>query len=505
MATATGTSAALNRRATVLLVVLVVVAISAMIGASSLSLSDAQAGSASRSLRAAQARAAAWSGVQAVMAQLHGKRDSLLRGEVPRIATGGSIGRASAAEGRGRLVYRVVGGGRLVSESARLDVNTATADILAKVPGLNESTARAIVAARGDGPFTSLLDLLRVPGITAEMVLGRGATAAAESQPSSAEVRNADGEGEGLSAWLTVFSFDPNVQAGAGTPGGREWTGQPRLLPTKDSEAFERAVRRRLPAEAAEALLARVAAGSRIGSSAELLNVLGTLPPAHTAGLLDAITFTDDTYLIGRVDLNLAPTEVLACLPGLDLARAESIVARRARLDDASRSTPYWPVLEGVLTPDEFRGLADWVTCRSLQWRVWVEAGWLPTPGAGGDASDPDGIEPLDDRVALEAVVDIAGARPRIAYLRDVTRLDVARRLRSTLAGKVAPPGDTAPTESKPGDPLQTPEVSLTPAGPADYRPSRPTRADQVGAPEPGGGGESQRGQGRGRVGRWRA
>lgn len=488
-----------------LLVVLVVVAISAMIGASSLSLSDAQAGSASRALRAAQARAAAWSGVQAVMAQLAAQRDSLLRGEVPRVATGANIGRASAAEGGRRLVYRVVGEGRLVSESARLDVNTATADILAKVPGLNESTARAIVAARGDGPLTSLLDLLRVPGITAEMLMGRGAAVAAGSRPSSAEVPNGDGEGEGLSAWLTVYSFDPNVQAGAGTPGGREWTGQPRIRPVRNSEAFERAVRLRLPAAAADVLLARTQAGSPIGSSAELLSALGTLTPAHTAAILDAITFTDDPYLIGRVDLNLAPAEVLACLPGLDQARAETIVARRARLDDASRSTPYWPVLEGILTPEEFRGLADRVTCRSLQWRVRVEAGWLPAPGAGGDVADPDGVEPLGDRVALEAVVDVAGARPRIAYLRDVTRLDVARRLRSTLVGKIAPPDDAAHTEPEPDDPLQIPEVPQTPGGPADYRPPRPARADQLGTPRPAGPDKGQQKRGAGRDGRWRA
>jgi competence protein ComEA len=57
------------------------------------------------------------------------------------------------------------GSKKIQSGEAPINVNTATADELQRLPGIGPVTAQAIVAARGRAPFQSLHDLDRVKGI----------------------------------------------------------------------------------------------------------------------------------------------------------------------------------------------------------------------------------------------------------------------------------------------------------------------------------------------------
>jgi competence ComEA-like helix-hairpin-helix protein len=55
--------------------------------------------------------------------------------------------------------------------AAKIDLNKATAEQLAKFPGLNSSLARGIVEYRDkSGPFKTPEDLLKVKGITKEIL-----------------------------------------------------------------------------------------------------------------------------------------------------------------------------------------------------------------------------------------------------------------------------------------------------------------------------------------------
>src|SRR5678815_4989761 len=73
-----------------------------------------------------------------------------------------------------------------------------------------------------------------------------------------------------------------------------------------------------------------------------------TWPP-----VFDALTVSQDPYLLGRIDLNRAPAEVLSCVPGISKDAAARIEQTRDKLDAEARDSIAWPVVQGILKPEE--------------------------------------------------------------------------------------------------------------------------------------------------------
>jgi DNA uptake protein ComE-like DNA-binding protein len=428
-----------SRPALILIAVLVVVSLAALTGASATYMAQAEVQSASGSLRRVQSRALAWSGVQAVMAELAEQREAILRGEPAQLTQEWEL--FADSSGR-RAVVRIVpgiSGEPLASEQSRLDLNLATAEMLIAA-GFDEQIAAAIVAARDRQPLESVAELLGIEGITPEILFGEGWEDPASSDESGLRAdRAATGElfGAGpapsLADMLTVFSFDPNVQAGLG-PGGDAHRGRLRInINTPWSDRLGRAVEERFGKPAADAAGAIMRGGTKI----ETLGALIQLASLNNADsrilpiLLDTFTVVNAEYLRGVVDMNTAPAEVLACIPGISSDAAAQIVEARSQISLDSRQSILWPLTEGILGSSEMGRAADYLTTRSCQWRVVVEGGFIP---AGDRSSWEDlGTDALQDRIVLEAVIDIASERPRVAYLRDVTLRAVANRLAADI------------------------------------------------------------------------
>lgn len=433
------------RRAVALMSVLIVLTLAALAGTGAMLAADGSVATARGTLHRAQGRALAWSGVQAVMQEIAGQRDDLLLGATPRLTTEWTV--YDSVDGRGVVRLLPVDGGEVAaSECAKVDVNTADEASLAKLPGVGAELAAGIVAARKDRVLSSPESLLRVKGVTAEMLFG-GAAVAAEPEGSAA-----DGETAPLLDLVTVFAFDPNVQCGVGD-GGEAHRGKLRInLNSGWSDDLGKAIEERFGEGAAKAVKGVMDDGTKFESDGAVVAKLIELKagPEAWAPILDAFTTTDEPYLIGRVDVMQAGEEALACVPGIDAAAARAIVGQRAEVPEEERLSPTWLVTHDILTPKQYEQAADHLTTRSMVWRVRVEAGIEPAGSDEGDAPV------LADRVVMEAVIDVSSRRPRVAYLRDVTNLDGAWAMRSRLP---------EPKESEPAV-EETPEPERAQAGP---------------------------------------
>lgn len=400
-----------GERGMILVGVLVVVVVLALLAGTALVAADAEVSAVQGTLRREQSRAIAWSGVQAAMAELGRQRDAITAGQVPQVTGSWMLfGDPAGTQGVVRLLEPEPGL-VLVPEAAKLDLNTVNADALAASGAIDREAAGQIVAARDKSPFGSVAEALATieseGPLTETIDVGR---------PHRSQARTPVDE----DPRLTVFSFEPNTQIGLG--GGA--AGDPRLFVGDGwRDELKSELRDRLSARAAAAVekILRARAPKSLGDIVAGLR-REQVAVREWAAVLDALTVSPDAYLTGRVDVLTASREVLRAVPGMNDQMAEQIERVRDRIDADARLSVVWLVQQGVMTGAQFQGVVDQVTCRCLQWRVRVEGGY------GRSTAGPDGRLPaVSDRVVLEAVIDLSGSRPRLAYLRDVTYLEEAK------------------------------------------------------------------------------
>lgn len=272
----------------------------------------------------------------------------------------------------------VEGEQRVVAEASRLDINYATADQLDHVIGFSESILRARERHRFDDSreILSLLDR-------------------------SAVEATSDG---GLCERLTVHAHEPNVQQ----------NGNLRInLAVPWSEELGDRIRTRFDESTAEALH-EVLKENPVQTDADLMRLILAfeLDPSAWPGALDAFSMEPVHYRLGRIDINTASAEVMASLPGVTSSQASAMAERRSSLDSELLATPAWPFIEGLLPVEIAVDFLERTTTGSWTWRVRIACGELPN-----DELDA----PFTSVQIAEVVLDVAGERPRIAAMRDIT------------------------------------------------------------------------------------
>jgi DNA uptake protein ComE-like DNA-binding protein len=328
-------------------------------------------------------------------------------------------------------------------ESGKLNINTATKEQLLKLPDMTSAIAAAIIDWRDsneepepdgiergyyrsqphpytirNGPFKTVRELLIVRGVTPELLFGEDANLnglldenendGRESKP----VDNGDGRlDRGWFAYLTVYSYEKNVNA----------AGEKRLnLKSADAGTIGR--RLNLESWAAEAIV-KARDEKKINHLVDLLDVRRDPDPAKRKNgeddinfrsdsekenavtksmfknIVDEVTLKDDEYLVGRVNVNTAPLEVLRCLPGMDEELAGTIV--RTREGDKSGFSSIADLLDqSGMTKEKFGKMEDFLTVRSNVFRIHSFG-----MAASGLA-----------RAWIECVVDRSSDVPRVLY-----------------------------------------------------------------------------------------
>jgi DNA uptake protein ComE-like DNA-binding protein len=438
-------------RGFVLIAVLVIVGSSLLVATMLLWLAQNDAIAAAGAEAAARNRALAWSGLQAVMSRLQDQRDRILQSQLPILDSEYEIYQVSAAglsvsrRGIVRLLAVNSAGAVLACESGKLDLNTIDADALANTGLMDPSRAQAIVAYRtARGALQSVDELLNIAeaGVNVQTLHGPIEQLAAMTeaplrnrsrirtpeQPSdqraSGEIqsRRVDGEEEeadvrGLADVLTVFSCEPMLQS----------NGQRKInLAAGWSDDLAAQIARQFGQTFAAQVKRAFDRGATFDRPAKVFQELrkAGVAPEDWPAFLDAFATQSDEYAFGRLDINTAPYEALLALPGVTAEQAARMVSVRQELTALERTTIAWPVIQQIIKPEEIDLLADRMTTRCWAYRVRLAAGEVDAQAPGA---------PLNNPVTYEAVIDLAADQPRIAYLRDMTQLQVAAQIAASV------------------------------------------------------------------------
>ena len=334
----------------------------------------------------------------------------------------------------------------LTDESAKLNINTAAADQLARliaqvVP--EETPVEPLVDALldwrdGDGnplpdgaesdyylqlpvpyrcknaPFETVEELLMVRGFTGQILYGEDAdrngllSLNEDDGVMSFPADNEDGAlNRGLYPYVTVYSRDYN----------RANDNKPRVVLSGGSANSRARLEEFFSPEEAGFLLAGGGGGgtSNAKSLTAFLDAVSTngRPSPFTLDdfprIVDCCTLNPSPELPGLININTAPPIVLRCLGALTEDDVLALVEKRATLSSERKQTTAWPLTQGVLERDKYDAIAGLITARGLQFMAEV-VGYGDHIGA---------------RTRLQVVFAMRGPVPQIVYYRDLTNLGV--------------------------------------------------------------------------------
>ncbi len=345
------------------------------------------------------------------------------------------IGRGDSATSSDEPVFGIV------DEASKLDLNTATVEMLEALPRMTPPLAAAIVdwrdtdddASAGgaesstyiglnpgyqckNAPFETVEELRLVYGMTLEILYGEDSNQNGILDPNendgelSPPSDSRDGHLDpGLAEYLTVFTREPKVtnlgsnrvDLAAGNINGQQ------VRSTLENS---------LGSDRATAVM------SQLGN---LTNGFPCVLAFYSRSGMSADEFAqvEETLFVstangggGLVNVNTASEAVLACIPGIGTDNAASLVARR-RSNAANSHSLAW--VTEVLDAAAQESCGPYITGRSYQFSVDIAA--LGHYGRGYRR--------------VRYIVDIEGGAPRLIARRDLTPMGwgLGREIRRTL------------------------------------------------------------------------
>ena len=305
-----------------------------------------------------------------------------------------SLVRRSRADEGGGIIYGIS------DEESRLNLNTASADQLAKLESMTPDVAAAVVNWRGGdgtttaaevqyytgltppyqprlGTFQTVRELLMVRGVSSDLLLGRdmhqnGLLTMGEKD--FAFPGSVDSEDLGWAGILTVDSSVQNLNA----------AGDNRVNIQTADESSLTAIHGITPAIARAIVSYR--GQHRFQSIADLLDVTPQNQNQRVGGsdqsgnhvvndnlfmdIADEVA-VDNNSQTGAININTASLDVLVCLPDISRELAQAIISQR-------QSAGFFANIGELLkvpgmTRDIFKGIAPMVTARSETFRLLAE------------------------------------------------------------------------------------------------------------------------------------
>lgn len=315
----------------------------------------------------------------------------------------------------------------LRDEAAKINLNSASIEMLLRLPGMTAELAGAIVDWRDgnsevspggaeneyylllpqpyyckNAPFESVEELLLVKDASPEILYGEDVNRNGVLDPNENDGADSeppdDGDGRldrGLLDYVTVYSSEPNVSR----------SGEERINVNQlgSQQQLAQLLREAIPDDRFFQVMDRVRSGR------PFRNVLDfyyrtDLEASEFAQVADRLTTRNEEVLVGMVNVNTAPREVLLCLPELDESDAETLLAQRA---DAGTDLTNLAWVAEALPAEKGTEIGDYISVASHQYSADIVA------------VSGDGRAYRRFRVVLDAL----STPPRMLYGRDLTHL----------------------------------------------------------------------------------
>ena len=313
----------------------------------------------------------------------------------------------------------------LVDEASKLNLNTATLDMLQALPMMPQDVASSILNWRSptnktvqggasveyatlnppysckNAPFETVDELKLVMGVTTDILYGADLNLNGIMDPNesaqniiSTGAGSSGGMNGGILDCVTVFTREPNTRV----------DGTPRLnINGSGAGGLSGLLEKALGKTRSRAILQRLAAVKTCRSMLEVF-VRSGMTADEFAKVSDDITVATNAFFTGLVNVNTASAPVLACLPGVGTTNAQAVVTYRQTHPDQLANVTW---LVQVLGANAAIQAGPYVTTKSYQFSADVVA--VGRYGRGYR------------RVLF--VFDTSCGAPQVVYRRDLGRL----------------------------------------------------------------------------------
>ncbi len=326
----------------------------------------------------------------------------------------------------------------LVDEAAKLNLNTATSNMLEWLPRMTPDFEASILTWRdpntnayfggaGDetytrlnpaytckhGPFESVEELRLVYGADMEILLGEDANLNGTLDPNENDgdayppTDNRDGRLDpGLLEYLTVYTREPNTTTNGttklsvtGTNLNQVYALIDQVLGTTRGNAIRQSVQTSFGPE-------RPGRSASTNRSVLEFYIRSGMTADEFVQVETNLTASSGAFVRGLVNVNTASEEVLACLPGIGITNAPSLVAyRQSNTSAVNRNSITW-VKDALEQASAFEA-GPYLTARSYQFTADIVALGHHDRGYR----------------RVRFVFDTSEGTPRIVYRQDLTHL----------------------------------------------------------------------------------
>ncbi len=329
----------------------------------------------------------------------------------------------------------------LVDEASKLNLNTATFDMLMALPGMTSDLAISIIGWRTavsgsdsasssmattstvkGGRFESPEELALLSGTDATLLYGQDLNLnhVIDSNESDSGKTFSTGSTDnrissGLLEYLTVFSREPNKSSDGSA---RINVAQLPIPPAAQSPALTTLLTNSFDSSRAREIETKLRTAGRFNSVLQFFVRSGMTEPEFEK-IAPSLTAKTGDYLTGLVNVNTASATVLACIPGIGADKAAQLISTRT-----SQATPpvslAWVV--PILGEDGAIQAGPYLTVNSYQ--VSADVAAVGRYGRGYRRT--------------RFVIDNSTGTPHIIYRRNMTPLGWAlgSDVRATLAMK---------------------------------------------------------------------